>query len=265
MEFPNEREIPKALDGVLSKYPNTDLLVLSEYTLESTVPESLKQWCRQNQKYLIVGGKAPAPHANFYDTGFVVGPNGQIVFEQVKSIPIQFFKDGLPAPQQALWDSPWGKIGICICYDLSYTRVTDRLLAMGAQFLVVPTMDVADWGKRQHQLHALIAPVRAAEYGTPIFRLASSGISQALDGNGNILAQAGFPGENEMLFAEIKVGSTGSLPLDRWLAPIAVAVTGATVIALMISNLRQRNQTRKRSGPTDQTSPSETSSMSHHA
>ena len=88
------------------------------------------------------------------------------------------FKDGLPAPEQKVWDSPWGKIGICICYDLSYTRVTDALVRQGAQMLIVPTMDVETWGQHQHELHARIAPVRAAEYGILIFRVASSGISQ---------------------------------------------------------------------------------------
>src|SRR5215469_12507991 len=181
MEFPSEHEIPAALDSLLAQHTNADLLVLSEYTLDGPVPDSLKDWCRRNHRYLIVGGKNPAPNNNYYDTAFIVGPSGEITFRQGKSVPIQFFKDGLPAPRQELWNSPWGKIGICVCYDLSYTRVIDPLVKMGAQMIIVPTMDVVDWGKRQHQLHALVAPVRAAEYGLPIFRLASSGISQAVD------------------------------------------------------------------------------------
>ena len=67
-------------------------------------------------------------------------------------MPIQFFKDGFPAREQKLWDSPWGKIGICICYDLSYTRVTDELVRLGANALIVPTMDIIDWGRNQHEV-----------------------------------------------------------------------------------------------------------------
>jgi apolipoprotein N-acyltransferase len=233
MEFPTEREIPEALDQLLARYPEADLLVLSEYTLDGPVPESLKHWCKLNRKHLIVGGKDPAPNGNFYDTGFVVGPVGEIVFKQGKRVPIPFFKDGLPAPEQALWDSPWGKIGICICYDLSFTRVTDRLTELGAQLLIVPTMDLVDWGKRQHELHALVAPVRAAEYGLPIFRLASSGISQAVNRHGQVVAQARFPGEHETLFAELPLGGAGTLPLDRLLAPVSVGITSLTIGALV--------------------------------
>ena len=195
MEFPPEANIPRALDALLAEHPDADVLVLSEYTLDGPVPNSLKTWCRNHQRYLVIGGKDPAPKNNFYDTAFVVGTNGEIVFRQGKSVPIQFFKDGLPAPKQELWDSPWGKIGFCVCYDLSYTRVIDRLVKIGAQMIIVPTMDVVDWGKRQHELHALVAPVRAAEYGIPIFRLASSGISQAVDSHGVTFAKTPFAGE----------------------------------------------------------------------
>ena len=55
--------------------------------------------------------------------------------------------------------------------------MTDWLVKLGAEALVVPTMDVADWGQAQHELHGRIAPARAADYGLPIFGLASSGIS----------------------------------------------------------------------------------------
>ena len=164
----------------------------------------------------------------------MVGPDGDIVFRQVKAVPIQFFKDGLPAPEQKLWNSPWGKIGICVCYDLSYTRVTDRLVELGAEALIVPTMDVVDWGQAQHELHARIAPVRAAEYGLPIFRLASSGISQLVDRAGRVTATAPCPGDGAMLAGTLEMRGAGSRPLDRWLAPFATAVTAALMIWFLI-------------------------------
>ena len=235
MEFPMFGEIPLVLNRLFKEHPDADLFVLSEYTLDGPVPELLKKWCRTHHRHLVVGGKDPAPSGNFYNTAFVVDPNGDIVFRQVKSVPIQFFKDGLPATHQAVWDSPWGKIGICICYDLSYTRVTDGLVKLGAQALVVPTMDVSDWGKRQHELHALVAPVRAAEYGIPIFRLASSGISQAVSSDGSVLARAPFLGEEQSLFARLQLSKRGSMPLDRVLAPLSVGVTILLILALFCS------------------------------
>jgi apolipoprotein N-acyltransferase len=220
------------------------LIVLPEYTLDGEPPAALKDWCRQNQKFLIVGGRDTSPGSNYYNTAFVISTSGEVVFRQGKSVPIQFFKDGLPAPEQKVWDSPWGKIGICICYDLSYTRVTDELVRQGAQMLIVPTMDVAEWGRHQHELHARVAPVRAAEYGIPIFRVASSGISQGVSHTGQVQSSAPFPGEGEIIFfgARLSPGFKGSLPLDRWLAPFCVVVTGGFAVWLIVNSYQRRKK-----------------------
>jgi apolipoprotein N-acyltransferase len=233
MEFPPEAIIPKILTQALAKNPTAPIFVLSEYTLDGPPPDSLKNWCREHARFLVVGGKDPAGTNNYYDTAFVVGTNGDIIFKQVKSVPIQFFKDGLPAPEQKVWNSPWGKIGLCVCYDLSYTRVTDELVRQGAQLLIVPTMDVVEWGRHQHELHARVAPVRAAEYDIPIFRVASSGISQAVSGGGRVIAQAPMPGNGEIFSAQLRLPMRGSLPLDRWLAPVCTGITGIVMVILL--------------------------------
>jgi len=209
------------------------------------VPDSLKNWCREHSRFLVVGGDVLLGTTNFYDTAFVVGTNGEVVFQQVKCVPIQFFKDGLPAPEQKVWNSPWGKIGLCVCYDLSYTRVTDELVRQGAQLLIVPTMDVEAWDRHEHELHARVAPVRAAEYGIPIFRLASSGISQAVTWDGKVIAQAPFPGSENSIAAELPLFSRGSLPLDRYLAPVCVGVTGVVTAMLLFLTWQEKRAKRK--------------------
>ena len=204
------------------------------------MPDSLKNWCREHSRFLVVGGKDPVSTNNYYDTAFVVGANGEIVFRQVKRVPIQFFDDGLPAPEQKVWNSPWGKIGLCVCYDLSYTRVTDELVRQGAQMLIVPTMDVDDWGRHQHELHSRIAPLRAAEYGIPIFRVASSGISQAVNSYGQVVAHTAMPGQGEIFAANLRLPMCGARPLDRYLAPLCVALTGIIVTTLLLLAWRER-------------------------
>jgi apolipoprotein N-acyltransferase len=245
MEFPSDRTAVTQLDRLLAQYPLAQLFVLSEYTFDGPVPDVIKAWCKENQRYLIAGGKAAAEGSQYYNTAFVIGPTGEIVFQQAKSVPIQFFKDGLPAREQKLWNSPWGRIGICICYDLSYTRVTDQLIRLGAQAIIVPTMDVSDWGRHQHELHARVALVRAAEYGIPIFRVASSGISQSVNRMGRVLQSAPFPGEGEMICTLVDLRWTGSLPLDRYLAPFAVCVTLGVVLWVPVVGLRRRKGCNK--------------------
>ncbi len=241
LEFPDADQIPRILDRLVAQHPDAELLVLSEYTLAGPPTDELKEWCRANQKFLIVGGKDESPGTNYYNTAFVISTNGAIVFQQVKSVPIQFFADGLPAPERKVWESPWGGIGIAICYDLSYTRVMDAFVRRGAQLLIIPTMDVAEWGQHQHDLHARIAPVRAAEYGIPIFRVASSGISQGVNRLGQVRGSAPFPGEGETIYFEALLGSKGAVPPDRLLAPLCVLVTGIFLLRTLFVMLRRRS------------------------
>jgi apolipoprotein N-acyltransferase len=240
LEFPAPSEAVSALDQAIAKFPETDLLVLSEYTFNGPIPELVKKWCRQHRKYLVAGGEDPISPPQYYNTAFVVSPGGEIIFRQAKCVPIQFFKDGLPAPKQGLWNSPWGKLGVGICYDASYARVTDELIRQGAQGLVFPTMDVADWGSHQHQLHARIAPMRAAEYAVPVFRLCSSGISQFAGPNGRVLESAPFPGQGAIMSAQMQLTTHGRMPPDRWLAPLSVGITVALSAWLAIDCVRHR-------------------------
>jgi apolipoprotein N-acyltransferase len=224
LEFPPDLTIPKQLDRVRREHPTAEIFVLSEYSFDGPVPKHVREWCRQNRRYLIAGGKDETVPGNFYNTAFVVDSAGEIVFQHAKSVPIQFFKDGLPAPSQEVWRSPWGNIAIPVCYDLSYRRVTDNFVRRGAQAFIVPFMDVADWGAQQHNLHARIAPVRAREYGVPIFRVGSSGISQNIDSTGKVLAKRDFPGQEQIIAGTLILPQSARLPLDTWVAPICTAL-----------------------------------------
>jgi apolipoprotein N-acyltransferase len=242
LEFPAGLEAKTALDGALKKFPQSELFVLSEYTFDRPIPQSVKDWCKNHHKWLVAGGEDPVSAKQYYNTAFVVGPEGQIVFQQVKCVPIQFMKDGLPARDQRVWNSPWGKLGLAVCYDASYTRVTDELIRQGAQALILPTMDVADWGRYQHELHGRIAPMRAAEYDVPIFRLCSSGISQFVQSGGHVAASAPFPGQGALLAAQLELPSRGHLPPDRLLAPVSVALTVLILLWLLLESLFRRTR-----------------------
>jgi len=101
-------------------------------------------------------------------------------------------------------------------------------------------MDVADWGGQQHKLHSLVAPVRAAEYGIPIFRVASSGVSQIVSATGRVFTRAPYPGEGEIIAGILPLDARPRLPLDRWLAPFCVATTGLTLLAVLIPARKKR-------------------------
>ena len=257
LEFPTDADVVTHLNRARERYSHSELFMLSEYTFQTPPPQIVRDWCASNQVYLVVGGKEPLGVTNYYNTAYVIGTNGNIVFQQAKSVPIQFFKDGLPAPERKVWDSPWGKLGILTCYDLSYTRVVDDFVKQGAIALLNPTMDVVDWGEWQHKLHSRVAPMRAAEYGIPIFRVTSSGISQIVSRTGRVLASAPFQGKDyagdgEIIGGQLPLNAKPRLPLDRWLAPVCVVITALALIASLIP-------ARKKRSPDSESSPANTS------
>jgi apolipoprotein N-acyltransferase len=251
LEFQPTDQIIAELDRVFASHPDTDLFVLSEYTMADELPARINQWCRENRKHLIIGAKdrlspdRPVRGNHYYNTAFVIDPQGEVVFRQAKSVPIQFFQDGQPAPSRAVWDSPWGKIGIGVCYDLSYSRVMDDLVRLGAELLIIPTMDVVDWGEYEHQLHSRVTPIRAAEYDLPIFRLSSSGISQSVDAKGRVRAIAPFPGQGEIIADELLFAEKGHLPIDRIVAPPAVVITLIVALGCLAKGVRTRKGSQK--------------------
>lgn len=244
MEFPGVPEVLQNLRRVTAEAPEAQLVVLSEYTFDGPVPDRVRAWCRQERRWLIAGGTEPLSDGRFHNTVWIIDTNGAVVFQQAKAVPIQFFKDGEPAPRQQVWESPWGRLGLCVCYDLNYARVTDRLIRQGAQALIVPTMDVESWGIHEHHLNARLAPIRAAEYGVPLFRVASSGISQCIDARGVVQASTSVPGAGEIISGSLRLAPAGRtrLPGDRMAAPLAVGAAAAAVLGLARAAWRQRRR-----------------------
>lgn len=196
LEEADEQQVANALDRLAVAHPEAQILVLSEYSFLGPVPQSVRDVLRKHRRYLIAGGMKLLPGEKFFDTAFVVGPDGSDLFEQAKSVPVQLMDDGLPAPERRVWNSPWGKIGIGICYDISYARVMDDFVRQGAQGIIMPTMDPVKWGEYERRmLHGRLAPVQAAEYGVPIFGVWSSGVSQLVDRHGQTLRQLAIPGK----------------------------------------------------------------------
>jgi hypothetical protein len=52
-------------------------------------------------------------------------------------------------------------------------------------------------------------------------------------GGGQVVAQTSIPGNGEIFSAQLRLPMRGSLPLDRYLAPFCVAVTGIVTATLL--------------------------------
>jgi apolipoprotein N-acyltransferase len=239
MEEPSVQQTIDALNQLAAAHPEAQILVLSEYTYPDEVPQAVRDVVRHYHRYLVAGGVRWTTGGKFYDAAFVIGPDGKDVFEQYKSVPVQFMADGLPATARRVWNSPWGKIGIGLCYDISYARVMDDFVRQGAQGLIVPTNDPVHWGGfERRMLHGRLTPIRAAEYGIPVFGVWSSGVSQLTDQYGRVIARAGYPGQGAMIAGPFDLHGPGRIPPDRLLAVTTMIGTGIFVLYPVVTRIR---------------------------
>jgi apolipoprotein N-acyltransferase len=219
--------IAQALGELAEAHPEAQLLVLSELAFaDGPVPEEVREVVRRHRRYLIAGGVVPIDERSDYNMAFVIGPDGSDLFCQAKSVPVQFLEGCRPAADRQVWESPWGKIGIAICYDACYSRVMDDFVRHGACGLIIPTMDERSWGEFERtMLHGRVQPIRSAEYGIPTFGVWSSGVSQLTDRYGRVVATAGYPGPGDTIAGSFDLSREGHIPPDRILAQASSVLT----------------------------------------
>ncbi|MDB6054979.1 MAG: Apolipoprotein N-acyltransferase-like protein, partial [Verrucomicrobiales bacterium] len=86
-EFPDKRDLLLSLRRSLQDHPTTDLFILSEYTFQDPIPKEILDWCKTSKKHLIAGGTQPT-NDTFFNTAFVVGPEGTIMLGDKAHTPL---------------------------------------------------------------------------------------------------------------------------------------------------------------------------------
>lgn len=112
----------------------------------------------------LVAGSAALPETNpdgawsgrVYNTSYFFGPDGGLLGTQSKVHPygLEGAADGLnvaPAPleQVRVFPTPFGRVGIPICYDAFQNDVLRALAAQGASLLVQPSANAHPWDEWQ--------------------------------------------------------------------------------------------------------------------
>ena len=137
--------------------------------------------------YICVGAHVAAPRGlecDYDNVGLLIGPDGSLIHQQAKAVPVPCFRDGNPAQHFAVASTPDANIGVYICYDGDFTDIPRHYADLGAELFLVPVMNPAHWPPEQRRQQARMAIYRAIETGRPAIRSASSGVSQIIDCDG---------------------------------------------------------------------------------
>ena len=170
-----------------------DLVIWPEYALPYDIRKDKRQWPQLTRfstemgAEMVVGTQTSDDDGDWYNTALAF--YGEQVFgEHYKNHTVHFFDDGVAGTEAKAVHTPRWSYGTPICFDSDYQDVIRRMVADGAEFLVVPTMDAMHWGAKQQYQHSELFRHRAAENGRWIIVAATSGLTQVIDSNGNRLS-----------------------------------------------------------------------------
>lgn len=176
-----------------------DLENLAEYaqTITGSSVKLMSKLAKKHGIYLFGGSIAEKKGDNYFNTMFVFNDKGDIItkYRKIHLFPLvleeqKYFTAG---DEWGFADTPWGKFGLMLCYDLRFTEQARNLALRGAKAIIVP----AQWPKpRIEHWHALSIS-RAIESQLFVFSVNRTGkdqsgkyvgCSMAVDPLGNVLA-----------------------------------------------------------------------------
>lgn len=193
-------------------YALESLALLAE-SLNGKSVRLLQKLAAELKVYIMGGSVAEKKEGRFYNTAMAINHNGQLIEKYRK---VHLFSLGMHEEQYltagdewVIADTPWGKAGMAICYDLRFPEHIRNLALRGAELLAIP----AEWPKARVENWRILCQARAIENQCFVLAANATGISgdtqfpghsMIVSPFGDILAEGGE--EEGVFIAELDFG-----------------------------------------------------------
>jgi len=197
--------------------------------LDGPSAEAIAAACNRTQTY-VVAGFIERDGEKSYNAAMLIGPDGVIGNYRKVHLPFLGVDRFLTPGDEPfrVFELPFGRLGINICYDASFPEAARALKLLGAELIVLPT----NWATQAWRNPEFVINTRAQENHVNFAAVNRCGVergwefigrSKVVDVNGDTIAEAGREGE-EMLVAEVDlqeannnriVNVAGSYEIDR--------------------------------------------------
>lgn len=125
--------------------------------------QALRSMAVENGLYLVGGTMPEAEGERIYNSCFVFSPEGEQIARHRKvhlfdiDIPggQRFFESETFSPGEDVtcFDSPWGRIGVEICFDIRFQELTRLTALEGARLIIIPAAFNMTTGPAHWELH----------------------------------------------------------------------------------------------------------------
>jgi len=196
--------------------------------LDGPSSDMIASACSETRAY-AVAGFIERDGDSFYNSAMIVGPDG--VIGSYRKVHLPFLGvDRFLSPGDRpfnIFELPFGRVGINICYDSSFPEAARVLKLLGAEMIILPT----NWPPGARRNPEFVIQTRAMENHVNYVAVNRVGVergwsfigrSKAVDYNGDTIIEAGDA--EEMMLAEVDlaganknkiVNVAGSYEIDR--------------------------------------------------
>ncbi len=232
----------KLTKEVMQKTPDVDLVVWPEFPVAFSVSESrydlqtLARITAELNVPIITAGYERAPGDagdRYYNTAFLVNPNGHIEDQYRKNILLPF-GEYVPLADRFAWIKkmfPQGysytpsntintlmvkntRIALLLCYEAVFPSFVRKMVLQRADVLLILVDDAwFGWGYAAH-IHTALGVYRAVEFRRPLLRIANAGITIFVTATGSII-----PG------TELGLYRTGAVTASVLIEPVSTVYT----------------------------------------
>jgi len=163
----------------------------------------------------------------------LIDPTGAVRWEFWKAIPVPGAEAAISALDDGLIDvadTPYGKIGGAICFDMDFPNLLEQAGQQQADLMLVPSND---W-REIDPWHSHMARLRAVEQGFNMVRHTSHGLSLAADYQGRVLSSMDhYTTTDRVLISQVPTSGTRTVyarigDTFAWLCVAGLLVVAAT-------------------------------------
>ena len=156
----------------------------------------LKKIAQDHNIWFLFGARDTLDDADlngFKKAAYLLNPQGVLVGKHFKNHLVHFFREGVRTSDARGIRTPLGRLGVAICFDMDFPDVTRREAADGAELMLCPSDNPAEWGPLQHQEHRLLYQMRAIECGRWVASADTAGTTFLAGPDGRIYAEVTGP------------------------------------------------------------------------
>lgn len=163
-----------------------------QHEADDSVLAGLREAAAKDGIWVLIGSlalKTADPDGRFANRSFLIAPDGAIVarYDKIHMFDVELSKNETyresagyrPGDSVAVADTPFGRIGLTICYDLRFPYLYRTLARQGAEILTVPAAFARPTGAAHWEI---LLRARAIETGCFVLAPAQTGTHRASAG-----------------------------------------------------------------------------------